>query len=85
MTTGKLENLSPLSFWDGQKYRFCPRCQQLAFEFAKAYGLEIRQAVERAIAESQAPKPDDLEDEPFGPRWVRAKIDENERGFGRKS
>ena len=23
--------------------------------------------------------------EPFGPAWVRAKVEENQRGFGRKS
>lgn len=26
-----------LTFWDGQKWRFCPKCQSMAFEFAEAY------------------------------------------------
>jgi hypothetical protein len=24
-------------FWDGQKYRFCPQCQEKAFQFAESF------------------------------------------------
>lgn len=28
------QKIEVVHFWDGQKYRFCPNCQDLAFKFA---------------------------------------------------
>lgn len=41
---------SVLAFWDGQKFRFCPKCQALAFKFAEEYAVQFVEALEE-IAE----------------------------------
>ena len=44
------EDKTAIRFWDGQKYRFCPQCQEKAFNFAQEYG-DYRTAPTEPVAD----------------------------------
>lgn len=42
-----------IKFWDGQKFRFCPKCQRLAFDFADAYATYVTAERDRELQQAR--------------------------------
>ena len=62
--------------------KFCRKKRAVRKIMAKTYASRVAWVARNSRSRREVPRKVRA---PFGPDWVRRKIEENERGFGRKS